>query len=218
MASVWADVLEPTAFQCETPPPEDLLKIAFYNVGVSQRQLRRQSKNFDKHMRRFAHDIEETFVACRADVLCICELGEHLEGLEDQEGLLKELVGLVNSDARELAGSLRVLTACHPTYAVIVRNRPSLKFLEVSFVHWLDDGLDASRHLDRTALVMVAEFQGRKLTVINVHCPSSTKRPYTGPVRARVFASLMYLVGATRGGAAEPAGWIIGGDLNCGEN
>ena len=188
MARTWA-APEATELRCEAPPPDDLLKVAFYNVGISKPQLNRRSKNFDKHMKRFAGDIEDAFSECHVDVLCLCELGEHEEGLDDQAALLDELVQMATSDASELAGTVRVLTAAHPTYAVIVRNRPSLKFLEVSFEHWLDDGLDAGRHLDRTALVMVAEFQGRKLTVINVHCPASAKRPYSAQVRDNVFAS-----------------------------
>ena len=140
-------------------------------MGIAKSQLSRANGNFDKHMKRFAGDIEDAFSECHVDVLCLCELGEHEEGLDDQGALLDELVQMVTSDAPELAGTVCVLTASHPTYAVITRSRPSLTISDIQFARGLDPA--RTHRLDRTALVLAAEFQGRPLTIVNVHCPAN---------------------------------------------
>ncbi len=118
MANPWGDPSEPSLEEdLITEASADLLKVAFYNVGIHKAQLNRKkgSKNFDKNMKRFANDIKEAFLVCHADVLCLCERGEHEEGLEDQRDLIDQVVGQVTSDAPELAGSLRVVSAPPPT-------------------------------------------------------------------------------------------------------
>ncbi len=91
MASPWADP-EPTELRCEAPSPEDVLKVAIYNAGVAQKRFRTSSANFHKQMRG---DIKEAFSECHADIVCLCELAEDEEALEDQEALLDELVQMV---------------------------------------------------------------------------------------------------------------------------
>ena len=205
--------------------PADMLRVAFYNVGVHKDQMKESAKHYRTSFQKFCDDVEEAFEECRVHMLCLCELGEHEIGLDDQEGFLTRIVERVNSGASKPAGSLRLVSGEHPTYAVIIRECESLRVREVRLVGGLDCGYypalvgwqgRAGPWYDRQALVLDVEWQGRSLTVVNVHCPASPKRPYGAQVRMNVFQSLMEDAGATEGGAAEPARWIVGGDLNCG--
>ena len=90
------------------PPAEKVLKVAIYNADVAQKTFRTSSTNFHKQVRG---DIEEAFSECHADIVCLCELAEDEEALEDQEALLDELVHVLQVLKEELQTSRFVLVA-----------------------------------------------------------------------------------------------------------
>ena len=61
------------------------------------------------------------------------------------------------------------------------------------------------------------------IRITNCQCPASAQRSWDPSVRSAVLPNVFKLAGLVPfngwgGGAVEPADWILGGDLNLGEN
>ena len=72
-------------------------------------------------------------------------------------------------------------------------------------------------------MALHCRWMDEPIKITNCHCPSSAKRPWDLSVRNAVLPNMFRLAGLVHfndlgGGAVEPAAWILGGDLNLGEN
>ena len=180
-----------------------------------------------------AHDIAEAFKKHRLDLLRLCELGEHEIGLQgrknldcrSQKDLLEQIVNMVNDELLACGSEIDVrvvlVSGTHPTYAAVKR-RESMLAVEKTLFH---RGLDKRpvRHPDRAMMTLICRWMGRPIKITTCHCPSSLKRPWDLNVREAVLPNVFGLAGLVPfndwgGGAVEPAAWILGGDLNLGEN
>ena len=169
-------------------------KIGFYNVGLTDLMIngykQQQSQVYSE---RLAQDLVIAFNEFRMHMLCLCELGEHEVGLDKQESFLKDIVSRVNKDG---PARVRLESGQHPTYAVFIRDDPSVKITAVRYVV-VQPG--SEEEASRTALVIDMTYAERALTVVNVHSPANDKRKLTEPARKNVWESLMGIVGAVRG-------------------
>ena len=167
----------------------------------------------------------------------MCELGEHGIGLHgrkhldcsSQEDLLQLIVRMANEElersargAPEPAIQIKLLSGQYPSYAALKRCDSKLVVQEIQFHCGLD-----TRHiknlLDRTMMTLICTWMDEPIKITICHCPSSKRRPWDLNVRDAVLPNLFSLAGLVPFkswdvGAAEPAAWVLGGDLNLGEN
>ena len=213
---------------------ETMLRSAFYNVGIQQQDLdTKKSKPAEKRCRDLAHDIAEGIRKHRLDLLCLLELGEHEIGLQgekhfgcgSQEDLLMLIISMANEDlqsgALEPAAQVELISGQHATYAAIKRRGSKLVVEEVVFHRGLDTRPGNRR--DRTIITLNCKWMNQPIKITCSHCPSSKKRRWDPNTREAVLPNLFKLAGLIpfanwRGGAAELVPWILGGDLNPGEN
>jgi len=206
------------------------LRIAFYNVGMHTSQM--QTRVFNQQQELLAKDVETLFVRHNLHMVLLCELGEHEEGLPDQEAYLQEVVRRMNNGAEEPAGGvaagsggaeelavvpLGLLSGDMPAYAVFARQDiiDATGDVLVTDILYHVDLLHGTTKWKRQCLELELRWQGKVVRVLNIHSPSSNKRKLDSNARQAIFTRLMQIVGArVGGGAAEPAAWIIGGDMN----
>ena len=208
-----------------------VLRVAFYNVGIQQPELDKKfKKEADKKPRKLARDIAEAFNRHHLDLLCLCELGEHGLGLHGrrhlscgtQAELLEWVVELANEDLGGASEPAELVSGEHPTYAVIKRTGSRLEVEDVLLHRGLDGRATTRPDQDRMMLTLPCKWMGKPIMITIVHCPSSKKRPWDQNARDAVLPNLFRLAGLVPfeqwgGGAAKPAAWILGGDLNMGE-
>ena len=213
---------------------ETVLRVAFYNVGMQQSDLdTKRRKTAEGRCARLAHDIAEGFKKHRLDLLCLCELGEHEIGLQGQKNLRcdsqEELLVMIASmvdraldgGALEPAVQVDLVSGQYATYAALKRRGSKLAVDNVVFHRGLDTR--PGDRYDRTMLTLNCRWMNEPIKITCCHCPASRKRPWDMNVRDSVLPNLFRLAGLVpfedwSGGAAEPAAWILGGDLNLGEN
>ena len=228
-----AGAAEPGAFSM-VQNDETLLRVAFYNVGIQQQDLNtKKPRRAVERCQLLAHDIAEAFTKHRLDLLCLCELGEHEIGLhgrknlncQTQEDLLVLVTCMTNEEldggAAEPAVQVQLVSGQYPTYAAMKRGRSTLEVEKILFHCGLDTR--PGDRLDRTMLTLECRWMKEPIKITCCHCPSSDKRPWDLNVRESVLPNVFKRAGlvpfrAWRGGAAEPVAWILGGDLNLGEN
>ena len=76
---------------------------------------------------------------------------------------------------------------------------------------------------NRTMMALTCRWMDEPIKITNCNCPSSAKRPWDLNAKSAVLPNLFKLAGLVPfddwgGGAVEPVAWILGGDLNLGEN
>ena len=206
-----------------------VLRVGFYNVGIQQSELdKKNAQDAKKKCMALAQDIADAFQKHSLDLLCLCELGEHTIGLHGRKNLScdtqAELLQWVVRMANRLLGGAsepaELVSGDHPTYAVIRRRGSGLEVKDVLFHRRLDNR--RSNLPDRTMLSLPCMWMGKPITIALANCPSSKKRPWDRNVKEAVLPNLFRHAGLVPfdewgGGAAEPAAWILGGDLNMGE-
>ena len=213
---------------------ETVFRVAFYNVGFQQSMLDAKRRHRAvKHCESFARDIAQGFTKNRLDLLCLCELGEHEIGLQGQKNLdcesqqeVLQLITLkVNEEIRrgaeEPAVEVELVSGQHATYAAMKRRDSKLDVEEVLFHEYLDTRPRV--RYARTMITLNCRWMGKPLKVTCCHCPASDKRLWNINSRDAVLPNIFRLAGLVpfdewRGGAEEPVAWILGGDLNMGEN
>ena len=72
-------------------------------------------------------------------------------------------------------------------------------------------------------LTLPCRWMGKPIEFSLAYCPSSKNRPWDLNVKVAVLPNLFRFAGLVPfdewgSGAAEPAAWILGGDLSLGEN
>ena len=217
---------------------ETVLRVAFYNIGLQQSALDTKKRAVaEARCQALARDIAEGFRRHRLDLLCLCEVGEHDIGLHGQKNLncdsqeqLLELVAQMattelRSGALEPAVQVELLSGQYPAYAAMQR-RGSVLAVEGVMEH---RGLDTrplmpgQGRYDRTMITLNCRWMDKPIKITCCHCPSSRKHTWDGNVRAAVLPNIFRLAGLVPfedwgDGAVEPVAWILGGDLNLGEN
>ena len=221
----------------DIPSPDNLLRFGFYNVGIQQNMLENKN-NRQKSMAKiedFVLDIVDAFENHDLDLLGLCEVGRHESGLHgwmyfdapDQKTLMhlvvaKAKVAIRRIDVFNKVGAREldlILVSCDiPSYAFIARS--SSKF-QVDLIR-RERNLDTRglQRPERHMVVCEGRWDGRKINVGLCHCPSSDNYKWDQPTRAVVIPQVLQRVSTRRNGngAAEPVAWILGGDLDCGQD
>ena len=214
---------------------EAVLSAAFYTVGLQQSALdAKKARPAQAHCQNLARDIAKAFQLHRLDVLCLCELGEHGIGLQGsrhmgcgtQEELLQQITAMVNDDFRgdapELAAHIQLVSGEHAAYAAFKRRGSMLAVEEVVFHTGLDTR-PGDRRCDRTMLTLNCTWMNEPIKITCCECPASVKRPWNMNVRYSVLPNVFNLAGLVpfpvwSSGASKPTAWILGGNLNLGDN
>ena len=108
---------------------DDNLKVGWYNVAFQAGTM--MGNVGERKMKALARDVRDALKKHNLMVLCLCELGEHLIGLQriknwkgdGQEQILNELLATVDRLRPPLR--LQLISCSYPTYAFI--GKPTLQ-------------------------------------------------------------------------------------------
>ena len=187
-----------------------LFTVGYYNVGMQQSMLdNRKEGKAQMRVHRLAQDIADAFKGSRLDLLGLCELGGHADGLnggvhfgtQAQVGLMQHIVRKANylyrvrqgcDDGLVGAGEphidrLVLVSGDIPSYALIAREGSCYKVDRVRDERDLDprpDFVDQG-HRDRHMVICEGTLQGRQLNIGLCHCPASKKTTSGTPALAK---------------------------------
>ena len=123
--------------------------------------------------------------------------------------------------ASEPADQAELIAGQYPTYAARKCHDSKLAVEEILFHCGLDRR--PGERPDRTRMTLNCRWMEQPIKISICHCPASKKRIWDQHARRAVLPNVFRLAGLVPfdewgGGAAEPAAWILDGDLKLGEN
>ena len=207
----------------------DVLRVAFYNVGLPQSALdATQRSQAEERLHLLCDDIMDAFTEHKLDTLLLCGLGENEVGLRgsthfncpSQAALLRMIVRRVNKalvdsgasasvcGAHEPALQVELVAGLCPTFAAMKRCESKLE---------IDEQLYVSR-LDYIMMIANCRWMGKPVKISNAHCPLSEKRSWDRKRQNATLPMLFKDAGLKpykdwSQVAEERVAWILGGDL-----
>ena len=195
------------------------VRVGFYNVGLLKSTVR--GKRFGKTKEKLAKDLQRIFFEENCDMLCLSELGEIEEGLDDAlpKGTLEFFQNLwleasINEDLSQCSESRtssaaqpadmklsKITVLCDSHYATLIRDDK----LVVERREYISNFVSTQPYRGFQKIIVRPVMSPDTITVLHCHSPSSSKRLLTMNTKRLVVHELHKHSGPRA---------IWGGDLN----